>query len=161
MSGKSELSDLLSRKVIAATISGSLFAIMLGLADPNPFSKIRSVGQYFQDAAIAVPAYLMYSFPVILVYATITSVISDYIAYWLAAHTRENLKIYFLLTFHVLFGLILLWYSLFASILYFITDYVLMKKDIYKWNHAVKSFWIPILVWVFFIGTTYVIGWFE
>ncbi|UOQ84724.1 hypothetical protein [Gracilibacillus salinarum] len=154
----SELSDLLSRKVIAATISGSLFAILLGLAVPNPFSEITSVGQYFQNVAIAVRVYLMYGFPVILLYATITSTISDYIAHWLAVHTKGNLKIYFSLTFHVLFGLILLWYSLFASILYFITDYVLMKKNIYKWNSALKSFWIPVFVWGVFVVITYVIG---
>src|SRR5690625_4570575 len=155
---KSDISPILSRKVISASISGSLFAILLGLFVPDPFGVgISSFGEYIQDFVIAVPAYLMYSFPVILLYGTITSTISDYIANFISNYTKKSPRIYLSFVLHIIFGLILLWYSLLASIIYFITDYILIKKDIYKWNNALKSLGIPILVWIIFMGIVYII----
>jgi len=155
---KNEISPILSRKVISAAISGSIFAILLGLFVPDPFGVgINSVGEYIQDFVIAVPAYLMYSFPVILLYGSITSTISDYIAHFISNYTKKIPRIYLSFALHIIFGLILLWYSLLASIIYFITDYMLIKKDIYKWNNAFKSLGIPTLVWIIFMGIVYII----
>ncbi|MFD2762482.1 hypothetical protein [Lentibacillus juripiscarius] len=162
MSFKKEISQILSRKIISATISGSLFAILLGLFIPNPFGgDINSVGEYFQAFVLSVPMYLIYSLPVILLYGTITSTISDYIARLTSNYTSENLKIYFSIALHIIFGLILLWYSLLASFLYFITDYILRKRNIHKWNNALKSLGIPILVWIVFMGSVYIIEMFR
>ncbi|WP_200411171.1 hypothetical protein [Virgibacillus salexigens] len=162
MNFKSEISQILSRKIISATISGSLFAIFLGLFVPNPFGgDISSVGEYLQAFVLSVPIYLMYSLPVILLYGTITSTISDYIARLISNYTSKNLKIYFSMTLHIIFGLIILWYSLLASFLYFITDYILSKKDICKWNNALKSLVIPILVWIVFMGSVYIMEMFR
>jgi len=160
---KNEISSILSRKVISASISGSIFAILLGLFMPDPFGVgISAIGEYVQKLIIAIPTYLMYSFPVILLYGTITSIISDYIARLISHYTnKKGLKIYLALTLHMLFGLILLWYSLVASILFFITDYILMKKHIYKWNNALKSLAIPILVWIIFLGYVHMMDLFR
>ncbi|GAA0415987.1 hypothetical protein GCM10008934_03740 [Virgibacillus salarius] len=157
MSFKSEISQLVCRKIISATISGSLFAIILGLFVPHPFGEeISSVAEYLQAFVLAVPVYLIYSFPIILLYGTVTSIVSDYISNLISNYTSKNLNIFFTITLHILFGLVLLWYSLLASILYFITDYILSKKDTYKWNNALKSLGTPIIVWIVFMSSVYI-----
>ncbi|MEC2158482.1 hypothetical protein [Virgibacillus halodenitrificans] len=159
MGFRGEISQVLTRKIITSSIAGSLFAILLGLFVPNPFGEdISSIGVYFQGFVISVPVYLMYSFPVILLYGTITSTISDYVARVISNYTNRNFKLYFSIILHILFGLILLWYSLLASFLYFITDYILSKRGTYKWNNALKSIGIPALVWILFMWSVYIIG---
>lgn len=154
MSFKSEISPILSRKIISASISGTIFAIVLGLFIPDPFDVgIRSVSEYIRELQISVPGYLMYSFPVILLYGTIASMISDYIALSISNHTNKTLEIHLSFALDVLFGSVLLWYSLLASILYFITDYILIKKNIYKWSNALVSLSIPLLVLTLFMGS--------
>lgn len=158
---KQELSQLYSRKVIAASISGSLFAILLGLFVPNPFGeKVGTVGEYIRAFFYTVPVYLLYSFPVLL-YGTITSTLSDFIAGFISNKRSKRLKIYFSFILHILFGLILLWYSLAASILFFITDYMLSRKNIQNWKSAFKSLGIPILVWIAFMGSVYIMELFR
>lgn len=152
MSFKSEISQMLSRKIISASISGSIFAVILGFLIPDPFEMgISSVGEYIQDLLIAVPGYLIYSFPVIFLYGTIASTISEYVARFISNYTKRSLKFYLSFTLHILFGLVLLWYSLFASILYFVVDYILIKKNIYKWKNALVSLCVPVLVLVIFM----------
>lgn len=158
MSSKTGLSQILSRKIISAAISGSIFAILLGLFMPNPFGEdIQSTGAYLRAFFIAVPAYLMYSFPVILLYGTITSTVSEYIARFILKYTRKNMKLFFSFILHMLFGLVLLWYSLTASLLFFMTDYIISRRNHYKWSNALKSLCIPIFVWLVFMGIVYLI----
>lgn len=162
MSFKSEISAILSRKIISASISGSIFAILLGLFIPDPFDMgISSVGEYIENLVVAVPGYLVYSFPVILLYGTITSTISDYIARFISNRTNKLLENYLSFALHVLFGLVLLWYSLIASILYFVTDYLLIKKNIYKWRNALVSLGIPISVLIIFYGSVSIVDIFR
>lgn len=152
MSFKSEISQILSRKIISASISGTIFAVILGLFIPDPFEMgISSVGEYIQDLLIAVPGYLVYSFPVILLYGTIASTISEYVARFISNYTKKGLEFYLSFALHILFGLVLLWYSLLASILYFVIDYILIKKNIYKWKNSLVSLGIPILVLIIFV----------
>ena len=146
---------MLSRKIISASISGSLFAIFLGLILPNPFGQtIPSIPAYLFSAVISVPVYLMYSFPAILIYGVIASLISDKASELLLSKTKnEKVQILISGTLHILFGLILWPYSLGASILFFITDRVLRrKKRSYTWGQAAKSLLIPVTVWLLFMG---------
>lgn len=162
MSFKSEISPILSRKIVSASISSSIFAILLGLFIPDPFDMgISSVGEYIQDLLVVVPGYLIYSFPVILLYGTIASTISEYLARSISNHTKKGLEFYLSFVIHILFGLVLLWYSLLASILYFVTDYILMKKNIYKWKNALVSLWIPFLVLIIFMGSISIVDIFR
>lgn len=127
---------------------------MLGLFIRDPFDMgISSIGEYIEGFLVGVPGYLMYSFPVILLYGTITSTISEYLARFISDHTKKGLDFYFSFALHVLFGLVLLWFSLLASILYFVTDYILIKKNIYNWKNALVSLGIPILVMFIFMGS--------
>ncbi|PKR76713.1 hypothetical protein CEY16_12910 [Halalkalibacillus sediminis] len=150
------LKEEIPRKVVAASISGSIFAILMGITDPNPFGDSNlSTFQYIRAFFLATPVYLMYSFPVILIYGVLTSAISDAVARLIARRTKLGFDTYFSLVFHVIFGLILLWYSLVASILFFITDYVLRRRDKYNWVSAVKSLVIPVLTIIGFMFVVY------
>lgn len=65
------------RKIIAASLAGSLFAIVLGLFVPDPSADIGySILRYLSTVIISIPAYLMYSFPVIFLYGGTTSILS-------------------------------------------------------------------------------------
>ena len=158
MNNHFQLGPIFSRKIISASISGSLFAILLGLMITSPFGEeIDSVGEYFHGVLLSTPVYLMYSFPVILVYGTVTSTISDYIASLITKFTSAKLEIYLSFVFHVLFGLVLLGYSLLAAVLFFLIDRVLARKEIASWKSALKSLCLPVMVWIVFMGGVYVV----
>ncbi|MGL4523667.1 MAG: hypothetical protein ACRCWQ_14055, partial [Bacilli bacterium] len=72
----------------------------------------------------------MYSFPAILVYGVLTSIISDRVSQFVLKKLKnEKYEIVISAILHAVFGLILLVYSLGASLLFFITDRVLQKKN--------------------------------
>lgn len=149
---------MLARKIISASVSGSLFAVLLGLILPNQFGEtITSIPNFLFTVVLATPAYLMYSFPVILIYGVLTSIISDKVSQIISKKiVNEKAEIFFSGFLHVVFGLILHLYSLGASILFFITDRVLQRinKD-YKESHALMSLAIPFSVWLIFMAITY------
>jgi hypothetical protein len=153
-----EVNKIVSRKIISASVSGSLFAILLGLIVPNPFGEtISSLSNYFFAVVLTTPVYLMYSFPAILIYGVVTSILSDKVSQ-LISTKLENEKSEIIISgiLHAVFGLILLLYSLGASMLFFITDRVLQKKNKdYKLLQAIKSFAIPLAVWLVFMGIVY------
>ncbi|WP_394582112.1 hypothetical protein [Cytobacillus firmus] len=147
---------MLTRKIIAASITGSLFAVMLGLIAANPFAgEVNSAGEYFQGVMMSIPFYLLYSFPVILVYGTVTSVISDCIALFISNYTNRKLEFYISLLLHLLFGLILLGLSLAAAVLFFVTDIVLRRKQIGGWRNALRSLGLPVFIWIVLMGGVY------
>lgn len=152
------VSKILSRKIISASVSGSIFAILLGLIVPNPFREtISSIPNYLFAVALSTPIYLMYSFPVILIYGVLTSIISDKVGQFISTKMEnEKSQIIFSGILHAVFGLILLLYSLGASLLFFITDRVLQKKNKdYKPLQAIKSLGIPLAIWLIFMGIIY------
>lgn len=153
-----EVSKIISRKIISASVSGSMFAILLGLIVPNPFGEtISSIPNYLFAVALSTPVYLMYSFPAILIYGVLTSIISDKVSQFISTKMKnENSEIVISGILHAVFGLILLLYSLGASLLFFITDRVLQKKNKdFNPLQAIKSFAIPLAVWLIFMGIVY------
>lgn len=147
---------MLTTKIIAASITGSLFAVMLGLIAANPFAgEVNSAGEYFQGVMMSIPFYLLYSFPVILVYGTVTSVITDCIALFISNYTNRKLEFYISLLLHLLFGLILLGLSLAAAVLFFVTDIVLRRKQIGGWRNALRSLGLPVFIWIVLMGGVY------
>ncbi|RLL48485.1 hypothetical protein D8M04_04295 [Oceanobacillus piezotolerans] len=155
--GGTLVNTVLMRKIISASVSGTLFAILLGLTVPNPWGDISSITDYFFAFSIATPAYLMYSFPVILIYGVPTSIISDKIGEFLSGKTNNG-KVEVIISgiLHILFGLILHFYSLGVAILFFITDRLLQRnKKEYYWLHSIRSLAIPCTVWVSCMGIVY------
>lgn len=151
--------EILSRKIISASISGSLFAILLGIIQANPFGEnITSIPNYLFSVVSITPLYLMYSFPVILIYGVLTSIVSDKVSKFVSTKIKnDKYEIIISGILHVVFGLVLLFYSLGASILFFITDRVLQNnnKD-YKLLQAIRSLAIPLAVWLIFMGIVFI-----
>ncbi len=131
---------------------------LLGLIIPNPFGEtILTIPNYLFAVALITPIYLMYSFPAILIYGVLTSIISDKISQFASTKMKnEKFEMMISAILHTVFGLLFLFYSLGASLLYFITDRVLQKKNIdYKPLQAIKSLAIPLAVWLIFMGLVY------
>lgn len=153
------MSNILARKVVSASISSSLFAIILALIHPNPFEELLlNFINYFFHVSIAIPAYLMFSFPFFLIYGVFTSVISDKIAQFIATKIgKEASEIVISAIFHLIFGILFYFYSLIAATLFFVTDRILNRwNQDYKWQQALKSLALPLLVWIFFMGIVYI-----
>ncbi|MEK5440961.1 hypothetical protein [Fredinandcohnia sp. FSL W7-1320] len=152
------IKTVLPRKLLTASISGSLFAILFGLFFPGSFgSEINSIKEYMWSFSATVPFYLMYSFPVILVYGTVTSVISDFLSGLITKNRLKRMEPYLSAVFHFLFGFVLQWISLVAAILFFVTDRILgKKKNRYTWSHGLKSLIIPFLIWILFMGIIWI-----
>ena len=142
----------ISRKIVAASISGTFFALILGLIFPDPFGvkDVATFQSYFFSAVTSATIYMLYSFPVILIYGVITSIVSDKIAEFITDKAGvKQVEIVVSGMMHIVFGLILLWLSLGASILYFVTDRILKaRKNSYEWLDGLKSLSLPIVTWL-------------
>ncbi|WP_261134303.1 hypothetical protein [Bacillus sp. Marseille-Q3570] len=147
------------RKIVTASVSGTIFVFLLGIAMPNPFGdeNIVSYQNYFYSSISIMPIYMLYSFPCILTYGVITSMISDKIGQLLLKKTDEvNIEIIVSGALHLIFGLVLFWFSLVASILFFIIDRLFKKvKNDYGWKDAFRSLVIPTLMWLFLMGVVW------
>ncbi len=154
---------MIYRKVIAASISGAIFAILFGLFVPGPTSSPdNSIWQYLSSVLISIPAYLMYSFPFILIYGGMTSLLSEIISQRITNHQNAEFVVSGVL--HLAFGagffLFLNPYagilSVVAALLFFVTDrYLQNKRASYRLTQALMSLEIPIGVWILFMGIVY------
>ena len=149
---------MLPRKIVTASIAGTLYTLILSLIIPDIFGEgIDSVSEYFYSAISIAPIYMMYSFPAILIYGVITSMLSDKAGEFIAVRTMEK-KAEFIVpaALHVVFGLVLGWLSLGAAVLFFIIDRFLKKLEkTYGWQNAFKSLALPITSWLFFMGVVW------
>lgn len=155
------MSTTITRKIVSAAISGSIFAILLGFITTDPFGQgIDSLIDYLLTFTISIPAYLVYSFPVILIYGVLTSLISDRTSNWVTRKiNNKNIEMIISGMFHILFGLIFLPFSLGAAILFFITDRLLQKSNCqFNWLLALKSLAIPLAVYLSFMTLVYLEG---
>lgn len=155
------VNSTITRKIVSAAISGSIFAILLGFITPDPFGQgIDSLIDYLLTFTISIPAYLVYSFPVILIYGVLTSLISDRTSNWVTKKiNNKNIEMIISGMFHILFGLIFLPFSLGAAILFFITDRLLQKSNRhFNWFLALKSLAIPLAVYLSFMTLVYLEG---
>ncbi|MEC0246903.1 hypothetical protein P4H65_14000 [Paenibacillus chitinolyticus] len=123
------LTRIVKRKLLSATISSFLFAFFFAWytryepffyhpaeADPGAFSRFMSVGFI----------YLVYSAPVIYVYGTVTSLLSDFIGFCVLPYSKLRLIVSGIM--HGVFGLILFPASLAAAALFFVVDTVLAAR---------------------------------
>lgn len=151
---------MVARKVISASVSCTVFAVLLGMFVPNPFGETISSNYLFSAASI-IPLYLMYSFPVILLYGGMTSILSDRASERIARKTgNAKLEILIASMFHILFGLILLFHSLVAALLFFVTDRLLKRRNnSYTISQAIQSLAIPATAWLIFMGVIWIEHW--
>ncbi len=155
-----ETKVIIQRKLVAASLSGTIYAIILGFSMPNPFGdeSYNSVLSYVFASIGIIPVYMMYSFPAILIYGVITSVISDKVGEFISTKSEnKNAELIISGALHMIFGLILLWYSLMAAVLYFITDRILKRRDkVIIWYDALISLSIPFLTCIGTMGTVWI-----
>lgn len=157
---KKEINQLLPKKIIVAAITSVIIALLLGIYVSITFNDANQICG-FETFFLSAAAFIMYSYPVILIYGTFSSTISDVIARLLS----KNFSQYVSVVFHLAFAFILLpinlsffWVSLLASALFFSIDRFIGRKTIYKWKQALKSIGIPLLSWITFMGIVYLIG---
>lgn len=153
------VSQLITRKIIASSIAGTIFAVFFGIITANPFGEeFNTLGEYIWGVILSTPFYLMYSFPVILVYGTVTSLVSDLLSNLITRNRYSKLEIYVSAIFHLLFGTILLWISFTAAALYFLTDRILARRENYNWKASLTSLLIPMGVWLTFMSFIWIKG---
>lgn len=148
--------EILPRKIISASVSGTIFAIILGLVIPNPFGdeNISSFQSYLISSITIIPIYMLYSFPAILIYGVVTSIISDKVGKFVSVKVqKKKAELVVSVVLHMVFGLVLFWFSLGASILFFIVDRIFrIRNNKYKWMEAIKSLAIPLITWLICMG---------
>lgn len=139
----------LPRKIIAASITGPLFTIIICFIEPNVMGGEADYNKVGNTALETIPFYLMLFFPVIFIYGTLSSFISDIIA---EGFTKTNRAFHIVSAFlHFIFGIVLWILSLAAAIIFFLIDRLLLKrKKVYRWIEALISLLIPILIWTIF-----------
>ncbi|WP_052738058.1 hypothetical protein [Bacillus sp. SA1-12] len=139
----------LSRKVITASITGPLFTIILCIIEPNVLGGGAEYNKVGNTAIETIPFYLMLFFPVILIYGTLTSFISDIIS---EGFTKTNKSFQIVSAIlHLIFGAVYWTLSLTAASIFFIIDRLLLqRKNVYRWKEAIYSLILPLLVFIIF-----------
>lgn len=145
---------LLKRKIAAGALAGTLFSFIIAFYQPNPFGTVpSSFDLFFKEWASSLPVYMMYALPAMLLYGVMTSMISDLCAHWIASHTRAKAELILSLCFHLLFGSILLWIGLAASLVFFLTDRLLSRvQKPLTYSLAFGSLVVPAAIWLLFMS---------
>lgn len=149
----------LPRKIIAAAITSPIYAILLALMTSDFFQgNVYPSWNYVEMILVTTLGYMLYIFPVILIYGSLTSIVSDFFSSILSKKMSVNFEYILSLLFHLTFGLLLLWTSLPAAIIYFVIDrYLLKRKSLYEWSETYKGLIIPIGLFLLFIAILVVV----
>lgn len=126
--------NVLKRKLIVACITSVIYTIII---------VIYKGAENAKELLLLFPIYFLYSAPVILVYGSLTSYISEVISLYITKNKLNWSYQIYTFIFHVIFGLVLLLYSLVAAILFFIIDFFLQK---HKTKYSIKHVCIALCV---------------
>lgn len=156
------ISSLISRKLISASVSSCIFVIIfacyeLSVWSDAPILEYKSFKGYIKDSISSIPIYFTYAFPVILIYGTLTSLICEFIVYNTFKYTplrKSNLITFTLMgVLHLAFGMVLLYISLLAAILFFLVDqWLSYRRQVYNWTAVFKSFLGPLCFFIFWVS---------
>ncbi|MDR6552598.1 fatty acid desaturase [Paenibacillus qinlingensis] len=162
------ISSLISRKLISASVSSCIFVIIFAWFEPSVWSDIpileyNSFKGYIKDSISSIPIYFTYALPVILIYGTLTSLICEFIVYNIFEYTplrKSNLNKFILMgLLHLAFGMVLLYISLLAAILFFLVDqWLSYRRQVYNWRSVFKSFFIPLCFFIFWVSLVWFIA---
>ncbi|WP_336772921.1 hypothetical protein [Paenibacillus sp. MMO-58] len=138
------------RKMISAGIATFLFTVIFAILEPDLFRihNNLSLGARLHEAAGMVCIYMMYAGPVIYVYGSMTSLLSDIIAHYVAP--RRWVRLTVSAVFHCVFGLILYQVSLLAAALFYLSDTIfsVVRRKPLTPNITVVSVLLPLGLWL-------------
>ncbi|MFD3449764.1 hypothetical protein ACFDTO_34895 [Microbacteriaceae bacterium 4G12] len=147
---KISLGKLVSRKIVSASVSSFVFIVLISFL--HPIDDYYVEVDYLQRVTDTMFLYSAIAAPIILIYGTITSLISEYLVLLLGKYKpfQGTLQQTFSLAFfHLFFGLILLWLSLFPALLFFLTDlWLSRRKKAYTMPNALCSILLPLFLFV-------------
>lgn len=145
------------RKIIAASLAGTAFAILFGLLAPDPFGEFpATLGGFLNAFTLTVPVYLEYSFPVILLFGVPASLLADVFAARLSQRFRKpGLEPMISGVLHAALGLVAFGYGVAAALLGFFADRMLRSKPAPGWPGTLKSLAVPVFVWLIFMFIVY------
>ncbi|MCI2254795.1 hypothetical protein L2D08_10505 [Domibacillus sp. PGB-M46] len=148
------------RKLIAGALAGTLFFLLLVFIQPLPIDTPASGwSNSLQRFTNAIPVYMMYITPVAIIYFVLTSLISDRAARYLTRRKNGHNEWLFSLIFHLIFGLILFWYTLAAALFFFVIDRMLKKwRDRYSYKHVLLAMVVPFFTWFIFMMIAFLKG---
>lgn len=149
---KIEVTSILQRKIMAASVSSALFSILFALMASNPFSS-----EFFTELLPGIYVVLTYTFPIVFVYGILTSLLSDAVARW-ATKRIGNRKDELLISgvLHVFFGFPFFYFGMFAALLFFGADKLLERRQSrYHWLQGAKWLLIPIGLWLLSSGVAW------
>lgn len=148
--------QLFMRKILSAAIATFFFSIIYAWLNPDLFGvgSKYSIGEHSREAFRMINVYMLYAAPAIYIYGISTSLISELIAR--AVTKRQWLRLAISTIFHCAFGLILLYISLLASLLFLLSDTMLalkMKKPL-DLKLVIVSPLLPLCLW--FMSVAYI-----
>lgn len=159
MSTSVKIFRMLPRKITSASIAATIYSIILGLVQPNPFgAQMDSFSDYMWEFTVTMSVYLLFIFPIMLTYGVITSIISDLAAEYYAFKFKYKKSSLISALLHIIFGLILLWVSVFAALIFYFMDRYLSLKSSFSWTTALKSMAVPVLLWLGFMSVIWIRG---
>ncbi len=140
--------QVLYREVITASFAGTIHSVLLALSFPSLFIQPADDSAFFSSAITTIPTYLVYVLPVIYTYGIACSIASDKIGHLLAKKSNEP-RVGKMVSgsLHLVFGLVLLWFSLIGAIIFFVIDHILLRLNRpYTLLVALMSALCPILL---------------
>ncbi len=155
---------MLSRKILAASVSSVLFFILLGFFIPDPFGEtITSVPHYFESVFLSISGYLLYGTPIIIFYGITCSIISESLAGFISKKVKPNgLELPISGFLHASFGLVFSGYGLIASLLFFAVDHLIKNRKIaISRKQLVTALVLPIALYILCMGTLSTVDFFS
>ena len=148
--------DMWTRKIITASLTAPVYSFLLACWVVIPqYPDSGGVSDTVNGLLMLTAAYLAVSFPVIVTYGVFTSVFSD----WVTRRMSKRFGPLVSFGLHIGFGLVLLWLSLGAALLYWAIDRYLTYKGCRFGSRQVwSSLVIPVGVIVMAVGIVYLIG---
>lgn len=155
---------MLSRKILAASLSDVLSCILLGFFLPNPFGdSVTSISHYFKSVLLSIPEYLLYGIPLLLVYGIIRSIISEKISIIVSKKVKSKRSDFILSgLLHASFGLVFSGYGLVASLLFFSVDSRIKNSNFHiSRKRFIQALILPFAVYVFCLDTLVAVNFFS
>lgn len=145
-----------ARKIIAASFTAPIYAFLFACWVVIPqYPDSGGVSDTVKALLMLTATYLAVSFPVIVTYGVLTSMFSD----WVACRMSRRFEPIVSFGLHIAFGLVLLWLSIGAAVLFWAIDRCLMYKGYrFETRQAWSSLVIPIGVVMTAVGIVYLIG---